>query len=54
MENLPVKKGIKTVTFTSETEFQFCDLEQAAMKGNNNKVIIIKRHLFKNFVQLLT
>ncbi|KYN20541.1 Helicase POLQ-like protein [Trachymyrmex cornetzi] len=28
-----VKKGVKTVTFTSETEFQLCDLGQAAMKG---------------------
>ncbi|XP_032687366.1 helicase POLQ-like isoform X2 [Odontomachus brunneus] len=27
------KKGVKTVTFTSETEFQLCDLGQAAMKG---------------------
>jgi len=54
MENLPIKKGIKTITFTSETEFQLCDLGQAAIKGNNNKIIIIKRHLFKNFVQLLT
>lgn len=32
-KNLPVKKGIKTITFTSETEFQLCDLGQAAMKG---------------------
>ncbi|XP_012216296.1 helicase POLQ-like [Linepithema humile] len=27
------KEGVKTVTFTSETEFQLCDLGQAAMKG---------------------
>ncbi|XP_014480295.1 PREDICTED: helicase POLQ-like isoform X2 [Dinoponera quadriceps] len=27
------KKGVKTVTFTGETEFQLCDLGQAAMKG---------------------
>ncbi|XP_018362108.1 PREDICTED: helicase POLQ-like [Trachymyrmex cornetzi] len=32
-KNLSVKKGVKTVTFTSETEFQLCDLGQAAMKG---------------------
>ncbi|XP_011871560.1 PREDICTED: helicase POLQ-like [Vollenhovia emeryi] len=28
-----VRKGVKTVTFTSETEFQLCDLGQAALKG---------------------
>ncbi|KAM0724825.1 Helicase POLQ-like [Formica fusca] len=33
MEKSSVKKGIKTVAFTSETEFQLCDLGQAAMKG---------------------
>ncbi|XP_077272172.1 mutagen-sensitive 301 isoform X1 [Temnothorax americanus] len=27
-----IKKGVKTITFTSETEFQLCDLGQAAMK----------------------
>ncbi|KYM99877.1 Helicase POLQ-like protein [Cyphomyrmex costatus] len=32
-KNLPVKEGVKTVMFTSETEFQLCDLGQAAMKG---------------------
>ncbi|KAG5319835.1 HELQ Helicase, partial [Pseudoatta argentina] len=32
-KNLSVKKGVKTVTFTSETEFQLCDLGQAALKG---------------------
>ncbi|XP_012054135.1 PREDICTED: helicase POLQ-like [Atta cephalotes] len=32
-KNLSIKKGVKTVTFTSETEFQLCDLGQAAMKG---------------------
>ncbi|KYN36744.1 Helicase POLQ-like protein [Trachymyrmex septentrionalis] len=32
-KNLSVKKGVKTVTFTSETEFQLCNLGQAAMKG---------------------
>lgn len=31
------KKGVKTVTFTSETEFQLCDLGQAAMKGKSDK-----------------
>lgn len=31
--NSPIKEGVKTVTFTSETEFQLCDLGQAAMKG---------------------
>jgi len=39
MKNLSVKKRIKTITFTSETEFQLSDLEQAAMKDNNNKII---------------
>ncbi|XP_072752620.1 helicase POLQ-like [Anoplolepis gracilipes] len=33
MEKSSVKKGIKTIAFTSETEFQLCDLGQAAMKG---------------------
>ncbi|XP_050447937.1 helicase POLQ-like [Cataglyphis hispanica] len=33
MEKLSIKKGIKTVIFTNETEFQLCDLGQAAMKG---------------------
>ncbi|KAG5328374.1 HELQ Helicase, partial [Acromyrmex charruanus] len=32
-KNLSVKKGVKTVTFISETEFQLCDLGQAALKG---------------------
>ncbi|XP_011645819.1 helicase POLQ-like [Pogonomyrmex barbatus] len=32
-KKLSVKKGVKTITFTSETEFQLCDLGQAAMKG---------------------
>lgn len=41
MENLPVKKGVKTITFTNETEFQLCDLGQAAMKGNINKFLFI-------------
>lgn len=41
------KKGVKkTVTFTSETEFQLCDLGQAAMKGNSNKFLL----LFSNIV----
>lgn len=30
------KKGVKTVTFTKETEFQLCELGQAAMKGKVN------------------
>ncbi|XP_036138316.1 helicase POLQ-like isoform X2 [Monomorium pharaonis] len=33
VKKLPSKKGVKTVMFTSETEFQLCDLGQAAMKG---------------------
>lgn len=41
IENLPVKKGVKTVTFTNETKFQLCDLGQAAMKGNSNKFLFI-------------
>lgn len=32
------KKGVKTVRFTSETEFQLCDLGQAAMKGISGKL----------------
>lgn len=36
-----VKKGVKMVTFTSETEFQLCYLGQAAMKGNSNKFLFI-------------
>lgn len=34
-----IKKGVKTIAFTSETEFQLCDLGQAAMKGNSNKFL---------------
>ena len=45
-KNLSVKKGVKTVTFTSETEFQLCDLGQAAMKGNKFLFIFdIFKHL---------
>ncbi|CAL1683577.1 unnamed protein product [Lasius platythorax] len=33
MEKSPVKKGKNMIAFTSETEFQLCDLGQAAMKG---------------------
>lgn len=36
-----VKKGVKMITFTSETAFQLCDLGQAAMKGNSNKFLFI-------------
>ncbi|EFN77230.1 ATP-dependent DNA helicase HEL308 [Harpegnathos saltator] len=32
------KKEVKTVTFTSETKFQLCDLGQAAMKGKNGPI----------------
>ncbi|XP_070528849.1 helicase POLQ-like isoform X2 [Cardiocondyla obscurior] len=28
-----IKKGVKTVTFTNKTEFQLCDLGNAALKG---------------------
>lgn len=31
-----IKQGVKTITFTKETEFQLCDLGQAAMKGKSN------------------
>ncbi|XP_039302244.1 helicase POLQ-like isoform X2 [Solenopsis invicta] len=33
VENLPVKKEVKTIIFTNKTEFQLCDLGQAALKG---------------------
>ncbi|XP_025267746.1 helicase POLQ-like [Camponotus floridanus] len=33
MEKSSIKKGVKTIAFTNETEFQLCDLGQAAMKG---------------------
>lgn len=32
-----IKKGVKTVVFTNETEFQLCDLGQAAMKGDSGR-----------------
>lgn len=41
MEKLSVKKGIKTVAFTNETEFQLCDLGQAAMKGESSRSLLI-------------
>lgn len=41
MEKSSVKKGIKTVAFTSETEFQLCELGQAAMKGKSNRFSLI-------------
>jgi len=44
---------MKTITFASKVKVTFSFAGQAAMRGNNNKTIIIKRHLFKNnFVQL--
>lgn len=33
VEKPAARQGVKTITFTNETEFQLCDLGQAAMKG---------------------
>lgn len=51
-KDLSIKKGVKTVTFTSETEFQLCDLGQAAMKGNKFLFIsdIFKHILHNRFI----
>lgn len=36
-----IKKEVKTIVFTNETEFQLCDLGQAAMKGENGRFSFI-------------
>jgi len=41
MEKSSIKKGVKTVAFTNETEFQLCDLGQAAMKGERGRFSLI-------------
>lgn len=41
MEKSPVKKGKNMIAFTSETEFQLCDLGQAAMKGGSSRFSVI-------------
>lgn len=41
MEKLSIKKGVKMVAFTNETEFQLCDLGQAAMKGESSRFSLI-------------
>lgn len=33
-----VKQGVKTIKFTKETEFQLCDLGEAAMKGKSKQI----------------
>lgn len=48
--HLPVKKGVKTIMFTNETEFQLCDLGQAAMKGNINKFLFISVFKYCNIL----
>jgi hypothetical protein len=41
IEKSAIKKGIKTITFTSETKFQLCQLGQAAMKGKDLQLLFI-------------
>lgn len=44
------KEGVKTVTFTSETEFQLCDLGQAAMKGEILNVRVADFDIFRVYI----
>jgi len=52
IEKSATKKGIKTITFTSETKFQLCQLGHAAMKGRLTTFIYL-HHVLSNSLFLI-